>query len=179
MFVCDLQGFRTKKACIHLCSGCRSLTHHYSLLSLPFRHPLPPIFTFWTFPSLLTPAFPSAHRAVILACSSPPGATVYPHPHHMFVNLLNHSPRPLPFLLILPILGAVNGCRGNCILQWGTRTLVGATVTVLVLMENNAASSPPSPSVLSNHSPLATVAVVVFLLIKSVLVRHDRNLQTV
>lgn len=31
--LCDLQGFRTKQACIHLCSGCRSLSHHYSLLS--------------------------------------------------------------------------------------------------------------------------------------------------
>lgn len=45
MLVSDLQGFKIKQACIHLCSGCRSLSHHYSLLS----------------PSLSTPPASSFH----------------------------------------------------------------------------------------------------------------------
>lgn len=163
MVVWDLQGFRTK-ASLHPPLQWLEVTLPPSLTPLSFtlHTPLSPISTFQTFPSFLNPSPPPAHRAVILAFSSPPWCHSLPPPTPYVCERSKSQPPPLPFLSILRILGAVNGCRGNCLLQWGARTLVGATVTVLVVMENNAASSPPSLSVLSNHPALATAASLVF-----------------
>lgn len=69
----------------------------------------------------------------------------------------------------------MNSCHGNYILQWDGGTLLGVTVTVLVLMENNAERPPlshalclllplsPSNSSLKQPPSFATIALIFLL----------------
>lgn len=70
-------------------------------------------------------------------CPSPDASVCFPQNPtlvHFFLSrtICLHSPlciSPPPFLFPQPILGAMNGCRGNNILQWSSGTLVGVMVT--------------------------------------------------
>lgn len=148
----------------HRPTECRSLSFCYSpLCSLSTSYLKLSLSTHVLTSLTVTPSHP------VRACPSPdatasfclcslPFGTFCPTPYvctPLYVTPL--------LLSLLPTLGSMNGCCGNYILQWSSRTLEGVMVTVLVLTENNAPSSlslsslPLSPS---NSTPIQLQSII-------------------